>query len=73
MRDYPKIYHLILADILERLKEKTISRKDAIQRITEVSMEYYWYEFENDGSEASEMVLINYLKKYYPQFLNVWL
>ena len=60
MPDLNKIYRLILADILERLKERTISELCAIERIEEVSSEW----FQNLPTH-----FIDYIQKYYPQFL----
>lgn len=63
MPDLNKIYRLILADILERLKERTISELCAIERIGEVSQEWWYWNYNDDGDFTA------YVQKYYPQFL----
>lgn len=65
--DFSKIYRLILDDILERLKEGTISRESAIDDISEVSRVWYYYKYseEDDNDE-----FIDFVETYYPQFLD---
>lgn len=61
MPDLNKIYRLILADILERLKEHSIGKKEAISRIEEASCEYFVDVDDN-------VMFIHYTQEHYPQY-----
>lgn len=64
--DYAKMYRLILDDILERLKEGTISRESAINDISEVSKSWHHWNYSVDEEDE----YIAFVETYYPQFLD---
>ena len=63
-----KIYNQIIADTLERSDEHSITKEEAIDRISEVSEVYYddQYEMLECGKPG---MFITYVRKYYPQFI----